>query len=275
MNFHIFSNLEDLGQAAAAHVAEIAAEAIPARGRFTVALSGGSLPQLLGSALVKQATDWSAWHVFWADERCVPLTHPDSNYVLAQQHLFAHIPIPPGQIHAPDTSLDPAQTAAAYQHTLAHLFDLHPPLPQPSNPSTSLRTSLPSSNLPTLQPSNPPPSNPPALPQFDLILLGMGEDGHTASLFPGHPLLQEAGRWVAPIFDSPKPPPQRITLTLPVLNNARHVAFITAGSGKADILPQVFAAGSTLPAHLVQPTSGHLDWFVDEAAAAKLKASDT
>ena len=117
--------------------------------------------------------------------------------------------------------------------------------------------------------SNPPTL--PLLPQFDLILLGMGEDGHTASLFPGHPLLKETERWVAPIFDSPKPPPQRITLTLPVLNNARQVAFITAGASKADILPQVFEPGSALPAHLVQPASGKLDWFVDEAAAAQLK----
>ncbi|MCK6623937.1 MAG: 6-phosphogluconolactonase [Anaerolineae bacterium] len=255
MNLYVFPNPQELGQAAAAHVAQIAAEAIPARGRFMVALSGGSLPQLLGPALVKQASDWSAWHVFWADERCVPLTHPDSNYILAKQYLFDHVPIPPGQIHAPDTALDPTQTAAAYETALAQVFTIPPSIPQPEEP--------------LLQPSNPPP-----LPQFDLILLGMGEDGHTASLFPGHPLLQETERWVAPIFDSPKPPPQRITLTLPVLNNARHVAFITAGSGKAGILPQVFAAGSTLPAHLVQPTSGHLDWFVDEAAAAKLKTSN-
>lgn len=240
MNLHVFPNPQELGQTAATHIAQLAAEAIPTRGRFTVALSGGSLPQLLGPALVKQASDWSAWHIFWADERCVPLTHPDSNYVLAKQYLFDHVPIPPGQIHAPNTSLDPAQTAATYEIILAQVFNVQP-------------------------------SNPPTLPQFDLILLGLGEDGHTASLFPGHPLLQETERWVAPIFDSPKPPPQRITLTLPVLNNARHVAFITAGAGKADILPQVFAAGSTLPAHLVQPTSGQLDWFVDEAAVTKLK----
>jgi 6-phosphogluconolactonase len=250
MNLHIFPNSQQLGESAAAHVAQLAKEAIAARGRFTVALSGGSLPQVLGPALVKQATDWSAWHVFWADERCVPPTHPDSNYFLAQQYLFDHVPIPPGQIHAPDTSLDPAQTAAAYQSTLAQVF-----------------AGL-SSSFPTFQPSNFPPC---PLPQFDLILLGMGEDGHTASLFPGHPLLQETERWVVPILDSPKPPPQRITLTLPVLNNACQVAFIATGAGKAAILPQVVAAGSTLPAHLVQPTSGHLHWFVDEAATANLK----
>ncbi|GIK41847.1 MAG: 6-phosphogluconolactonase [Chloroflexota bacterium] len=257
MELHIFPNPVQLGQAAAAHVAQLSAEAIAARGRFTVALSGGSLPQVLGPALVKQATDWSAWHVFWADERCVPLTHPDSNYFLAQQYVFDHVLIPPGQIHAPDTSLDPAQTAAAYQSTLAQVF---------ANQSSNHPTFEP--KAPYGQPSNLPP---PPLPQFDLILLGMGEDGHTASLFPGHPLLQETGRWVVPIFDSPKPPQQRITLTLPVLNNARQVAFIAAGAGKAAILPQVFAAGSILPAHRIQPTSGHLHWFVDEAAAANLK----
>ncbi|MCL4295648.1 MAG: 6-phosphogluconolactonase [Anaerolineae bacterium] len=252
MNLHIFPNLEELGQTAAAHVAQLSAEAIAVRGRFTLALSGGSLPQLLGPALVKQATDWSAWHVFWADERCVPLTQPDSNYFLAQQYLFDHVPIPPEQIHAPNTSLDPAQMAAAYQTVLAQVFSVQPPIPQPHDP-VDQTTKL------------------PAFPQFDLILLGMGEDGHTASLFPGHPLLQETERWVVPIFDSPKPPPQRITLTLPLLNNARQVAFIAAGAGKAAILPQVFAAGSPLPAHRVQPTSGHLHWFVDEAAAANLK----
>ncbi len=236
MNLHLCSTSQQLGQAAAAYVAQVSAAAIAARGRFSVALSGGSLPKLLGPALTAQPLDWSAWHVFWADERCVPPTHPDSNHFVAQAYLFAHAPIPSSQIYNPNTTLDPAQAAAAYQATLAQIFALHPP----------------------------------ALPRFDLILLGLGEDGHTASLFPGHPLLQETERWVAPIFDSPKPPPQRLTLTLPVLNHARQVAFITAGAGKADILAQVLAADSTLPAHLVQPSAGDLHWFVDEAAAARL-----
>ena len=253
MALHIFPDTQQLGAAAAIHVAELSAEAIPARRRFMVALSGGSLPKLLFPALVKQAIDWSGWRVFWADERCLPLTHPDSNYYLAQQYLFDHVPIPLEQIHAPDTSLDPAQTAAAYQNTLAQIFAPPPPTPLPDDPLLFQ------------------PATPPLLPQFDLILLGLGEDGHTASLFPGHPLLQETERWVAPIFDSPKPPPQRITLTLPVINNARQVAFIAAGAGKADILPRVLEAGSTLPARLVQPASAGLHWFVDEAAAAQLK----
>jgi 6-phosphogluconolactonase len=181
--------------------------------------------------------DWSTWHVFWADERCVPLTSPDSNYRLARKYLFDHVNIPPAQIYALDDSLDPAVAATAYQETLAQVF-------QPASD----------------------------LPRFDLILLGMGEDGHTASLFPNHPLLNEIERWVAPIFDSPKPPPERITLTLPVINNARQVIFLTTGAGKAEALSQISKNTDRLPAGMVQPANGDLHWFVDEAAAAGLPA---
>jgi 6-phosphogluconolactonase len=101
----------------------------------------------------------------------------------------------------------------------------------------------------------------------------MGEDGHTASLFPNHPVLAETGHWVAPIFDSPKPPPERITLTLPIINDARHIAFIAAGAGKADVLAQILGSGNRadgLPASRVRPVSGDLHWFIDQAAALKL-----
>ncbi len=254
MSLHVCSTLQELSHAAAAHVAQLSAEAVANRGRFIVALSGGSLPKILGPALAAEAIDWPAWHVCWADERCVPSSHPDSNYIVAKEYLFDHVPIPPGQIYNPDTSLNPTQTAAAYQSTLAHLFNRQAP-----------------GKASNLHPSTLPPS---PLPRFDLILLGLGEDGHTASLFPGHPLLHETGRWVAAIVDSPKPPPQRITLTLPVINNARAVVFITAGAGKAGALAQIFGgAEPPLPARLVQPTQGELHWFVDQAAAARLKAA--
>src|SRR6185436_19136200 len=104
MNLHIFLDSQQLGQAAAAHIARLSADAIAARGHFTVALSGGSLPKLIGPALVAQPVDWSAWHVFWVDERCVPQSDPESNHFVAQQYLFAHAPIPPTQIYNPDTS---------------------------------------------------------------------------------------------------------------------------------------------------------------------------
>jgi 6-phosphogluconolactonase len=241
-NLQIFPTLQQLAQAAAEYVARLSAQAIAERGRFAVALSGGSLPKILCPPLVadplQAQVGWSSWHVFWADERCVPLTDPDSNYRLAREYLFEQVDIPPGQIYPLDDAPGPAAAATAYQARLAEVFQ--PPAGQ--------------------------------RPRFDLILLGMGEDGHTASLFPQHSLLQETERWVAPVFDSPKPPLARITLTLPVINNARQVAFITTGAGKAEALSQVMRAdpASPLPAQRVQPATGELHWFVDEAAAAAL-----
>ena len=239
----IFSSKEELGQAVASLIARLSAQAIGDRGRFTVALSGGSLPKIVGPPLASEPQrgqiDWPAWHVFWADERCVPLDHPDSNFRLARQHLFDRVKIPTAQIYPIDDSFEPDITAKAYEAVLKQFFQ-----PEPGRP-----------------------------PRFDLILLGMGEDGHTPSLFPGHPLLDETARGVAAVFDSPKPPPERITLTLPVINQARHVIFVTAGGGKADILAQVLAPddpAKKVPAQLVHPTAGELFWFVDQAAAAKL-----
>lgn len=241
---HIFPTTEAVGRAAAELVAGLAAQAGAERGRFTVALSGGSLTKILGPWLVAEPwrtqIDWPAWHVFWADERCVPLDHPDSNYRLAREYIFDHVNIPPEQIYTLGETLEPASAATLYQSMLAAVF----------KPAAT------------------------QLPRFDLILLGLGEDGHTASLFPRHRLLRESQRWVAPVFDSPKPPPERITLTLPVINNARQVAVLAAGAGKADILARALgpaASPGALPVQMVRPGQGRLHWFVDEAAAAHLK----
>lgn len=239
-NFHIFETTTQLGQAAAEHVAYLSEQAIAQRGRFTIAVSGGSLPRLLFPLLVSEPLrtkiNWSKWYLFWADERCVPLTNPKSNYRLTRDYLLDHVDIPPSQIVPIDDSLNPAAAAADYQTKLTQIFD-------------------------------PPPGQ---LPRFDAVLLGMGEDGHTASLFPGHALLHEDSAWVAPIFDSPKPPPQRITLTLPVINQAQQVIFMAAGAGKVKALSAIVNGNSHLPAELVQPENGELHWFVDEAAAAGL-----
>ena len=211
------------------------------RGRFTVAFSGGSLPGLLCPGLVNEplrsTVAWPAWHVFWVDERCVPLTDPLSNYRRLREQLLDRVAIPAEQVHPVDTALDPETAARAYQADLVRTFR----------------------------------SAPDEWPRFDVILLGLGEDGHTASLFPGHALLRETRRRVAPVFDSPKPPPERITLTLPVLNQARHVTFITAGAGKAAALARVWGpdnAPKTLPAQLVQPVRGQVTWFVWTSSAA-------
>ncbi len=242
---HVFSAPADLTQAAAAHVACLAEEAVCARDRFIVAFSGGSLPGLLCPGLVveplRSRIDWPAWHIFWADERCVPTNDTRSNYQALREHLLDRVAIAPQQVYALDGSLarDPDAAAAAYQAQLVQVLQ-------------------------------PPPGE---VPRFDLILLGMGEDGHTASLFPSCPLLGETKRWVAPVFDSPKPPPERITLTLPVLNNARDIVFITAGASKADALARVLTRDEGTdapPARLVRPRAGQVTWFVDVLAASKL-----
>ena len=240
---HVLPTIEELGEAAAVHVSCLSAEAVAARERFTVALSGGSLIRLLCPHLVAESRrsqiEWSAWYVFWADERCVPLTDADSNYRLARETLFDLVDIPQTQIHPIDDTLDPVAAAGSYQSELARAF--RPGINQ--------------------------------LPRFDLILLGIGEDGHTASLFPGHPLLEETERWVAPVLDSPKPPPERITLTLPVLNAARQVVFLAAGGGKAAVLRKVLGTDvppGALPAQMVRPAEGEVHWFVDEAAGGNL-----
>ncbi|MFO8032219.1 MAG: 6-phosphogluconolactonase, partial [Desulfohalobiaceae bacterium] len=183
----------------ASQVALLAEQATAKQGRFRVALSGGSLLDILSPKLVtdplRSKINWTAWEVFWADERCLPLSSPDSNFAAANMLLFKHVHIPRDQIHPVDYSLGPTDAAQAYQETIKDVL-------QPAACH---------------------------LPRFDLILLGMGQDGHTASLFPGHVLLQEKQKWVAPVYDAPKPPKERITLTLPVINHARQVIFVATG----------------------------------------------
>jgi 6-phosphogluconolactonase len=236
----IFPNREELSAAVSAHVARLAKQAGREREAFYIALSGGSLLEMICAGLVspplRKDVDWARWHVFWADERCVPHSSPDSNYRAADHLLFRHVGIPRRQIHAMEDTLSPAEAAKAYEFVLARVFSLWAG----------------------------------RVPRFDLILLGIGEDGHTASLFACHPLLSETRRWVAPVYDAPKPPPERITLTLPVINNARHVVFVALGESKA---PAVAAAvgpdqkDPLLPARQVNPTEGDVQWFLDDHAA--------
>jgi 6-phosphogluconolactonase len=240
----VISNTRALtGAAVAAEVARLSAQAVAERGRFTVALSGGSLVEMIAPGLLERSrsgeVNWPAWQVFWADERCVPSASPDSNYAMAEELLFRHVPLPKNQIYTLEEARGPEGAATAYEAFLQRFFALAPGQP----------------------------------PRFDLILLGMGEDGHIASLFPGHPLLDETRRRVVPVTDSPKPPPERVTLTLPVINNACHIIFVTAGAGKAGVLRQVLgtnAQGEALPARRVSPAYGTLQWFIDADAAKQL-----
>jgi 6-phosphogluconolactonase len=235
---HIFQTVEQVGHGVAELVAGLSRSAVTERRLFTVAISGGSLPKIIGPELaagaIRTQIDWPAWQVFFADERCVPLDDPESNFRLAREQLFERVPIPSSQIHPINDSLPAAAAAEAYELVLQELF------------------------------------GPDLWPRFDLILLGMGPDGHIASLFPDHALLSEHKRWVAAIANSPKPPPSRITLTLPVLNNARSVVFVVTGSGKAEILPRVLKADSKYPAGMVSPVEGQVHWFLDQGAASHL-----
>ncbi len=243
----ISANRGRTGAAAADLVAQLAAQTVSVRGIFTVALSGGSLVEMIAPGLLEHSRrgriKWQAWNVFWADERCVPPVCPDSNYALAQESLFRHVPLLEANIYSVEVDRGPQGAADAYEAYLRSFFA-------------------------------PPPGR---FPRFDLILLGMGGDGHTASLFPGHPALDETRRWVVPVLDSPKPPPERITLTLPVINNARNVIFMTAGAGKARALKEVLgagAAGKGPPARRVSLRDGAVQWFIDDEAAELLGSED-
>jgi len=241
-----FSDPTDLVDSLATFIIKAQKESVEKRGRFTVAISGGSLPKQLNGLIDKPGVRWDLWHVFYADERVVPLDHPDSNHRLCSESLFSKVPIPPHNIHSIDPSLldDLEELADSYEQELIREFSS---------------------------------KNAVKYPVFDLILLGVGPDGHTASLFPGHALLVEDDRWVAYLDDSPKPPPKRITLTLPVINHAARVAFVASGASKVDTLKTVLddpEAG--LPASRVRPmTPGQVYWFVDDAASEKVKYPKT
>ncbi|MEO6390845.1 MAG: 6-phosphogluconolactonase, partial [Pyrinomonadaceae bacterium] len=218
----------------------IAREAIAERGRFDVALSGGSTPrmtyEMLASEEYSSRVDWPLVHFFWSDERCVAPDNEQSNYLLAAEAMLNHLPIEPEQIHRMHGEDESAQAAAAYE--------------------AELRTHFGSDE-----------------PRFDLIYLGMGDDGHTASLFPGSPAVDDLDHLVSAPFVE-KFQTHRLTMTLLTINAAAQVIFLTAGAAKTNVLREVLRDGDSgaapLPARLVRPANGDLLWLVDEAAAAKL-----
>lgn len=238
----VYSLSTGLSSALASFIVKAQKESIEKKGRFTVALSGGSLPKQLKGLINNPGVRWDKWQVFYADERVVPLDHPDSNHHLCATEIFQRVPIPPANIHTLDPALldDLEELSDAYEKELIREFAQ----------KDSAR-----------------------FPVFDLILLGIGSDGHTCSLFPGHELLAEEDRWVAYLEDSPKPPPRRITFTYPVLNHAARVAFVATGEGKADVLSTILDRPEEgLPASRVRPVHpGQLYWFVDDNASAKLQ----
>ena len=246
-----YPDAERLAQAVADHFVRLARQAVANNGRFAVALAGGSTPRvaytLLAGNEFATRVDWSHVHVFWGDERCVPPDHADSNYGMAREALLEHVPLPPENVHRIRGELAPAQAAAGYENALRAFFS-PPAEDRQANGETNVA-------------------------RFDLILLGMGDDGHTASLFPGTVAVSEHTRWVMANFVE-KLDSWRITLTSAVINAAANVTFVVSGSGKAERLRQVLTGPyqpDALPAQLVNPDRGRLRWLVDEAAATLLK----
>jgi 6-phosphogluconolactonase len=243
-DIRIHSNSQVVAEAAASFVLEVGQQAIRAHGRFLIALSGGTTPAMLYRALASPTFaarfDWSRSIFFFSDERCVSPDDPRSNYALAHKTLFTPLNIQPSQIYRMAGESSDLQAAASeYEQQLRLATNTVPPV----------------------------------LPSLDLILLGLGEDGHTASLFPGSPVLQNYQCAIA-ATQSPKDPPHRLSMTLAAINRASVILFLTTGSGKAEavraILDPKTEAERQLPASLVKPEEGRLIWFLDQAAAAKL-----
>jgi 6-phosphogluconolactonase len=246
VNLSVSVDADALARAAAEQFVELARAAILARGRFTVALSGGSTPrrmyQYLAATPLRDRVDWSRVEVFWGDERGVPPDHPDSNFAMASAALLDRVPIPRHVVHRMHAELPDRGTAASgYQLEIARAFDVD----EAGQP-----------------------------PSFDLLLLGMGSDGHTASLFPGFEALREGRRWAVSVDAPQRPPAARITLTAPILNRAREIRVLVAGADKAATLRAVLEGPhepERRPIQLVRPENGRMIWLVDQAAASELQ----
>ena len=238
-NTILCQNPSDLARRAAEEFVRLANLYVTENGRFSVVLSGGSTPKSLYTLLATpgfcNSIRWSQVYLFWGDERCVPLDHPDSNYRMAHEALISKVPIPKENIFRMKGERSPQDAADEYEQELIKYFNLTEA----------------------------------TLPCFDLILLGLGEDGHTASLFPGSIALTETKHLVtAPYVEHLKT--HRLTLTLPVLNNSAFIFFLVAGINKAPVLREVLQSESDdndFPAQKIKPQKGKLVWFVDKAAA--------
>jgi 6-phosphogluconolactonase len=239
LDTRVFPGLDSLSRGVLDEVLRNYHDAIAQRGRFAIALSGGHTParmySLWGAAgKYNEETDWNRVHVFWGDERYVTPDDPLSNYRMARETLLSHVPIPDGNVHpAPTTLPTPEKAAEAYDAQLREFFGA-------------------------------------GEPEFDVTLLGLGPEGHTVSLFPGSPALEETKRWVVAVQVAATPP-NRVTFTLPVLNRSRNTYFLVAGEDKRKILAALGAESdsrtSEYPAGRVRPVNGRVLWFLDQAAA--------
>ncbi|KAJ3663702.1 hypothetical protein Zmor_007931 [Zophobas morio] len=225
---HVVKNRAEVVKKLADLIAEVSVKKISTSGVFNIGVSGGSLVGFLKEGLPKINTDFSKWRVFFCDERVVPEDSPDSTYGQYKE-LATTLKLKENQFVTIKQGISAEEAAEDYGRQMARHF-------------------------PEVE-----------WPEFDMLLLGMGPDGHTCSLFPGHKLLEEKTKWVAPITDSPKPPPSRVTMTFPVINNALYCVFAACGKEKADMVKRILVDKEDLPATRVLP-SGTLVWILDEEA---------
>ncbi len=240
MKLNIFNNESEVLSALADHFVKIANDKIAANGKFSVALSGGSSPkklyELLASLTYADELNWEKVYFFFGDERNVPHTDKDSNYLMAKKALFDPLQINPANVFAVDTSLAPKEAAKKYEEEIEQFFD--------------------EGEL-----------------SFDLVLLGLGDNSHTASLFPFTPVLHDRTPGVSEVFLEDQQV-FRITLNAPLINEAQHIAFLVYGEGKAIAVHHVLEDDEDIeeyPAQLIEPIVGEIQWFLDEAAASMLK----
>lgn len=242
MNLEVFKNAEQLSHALAEWITSLIEETLSRQEQFSLVLSGGNTPKklhiLLASSPFKDRIDWKKIHVFFGDERAVPLDDERNNARMAFDTLLNKVPVPPEQIHIMDTDLSPEAAAMEYEEELCEYFgtDILP------------------------------------VKTFDLVLLGMGDDGHTLSLFPGTPIIHEEKSWVSSFFLKSQNM-NRITLTKNIVNRAKHIVFMISGKEKANALHEVVEGvrnPDQYPAQVILPTSGELHFFMDEAAASLL-----
>lgn len=237
----VYPDLEALQAATAERIAELAEATGRERGRLLLAISGGSGPpgvfRRLCDEPLRGRVPWGQLSLIWCDERVVPFDSPDSNYRLARETLIDHVPIPSIQVYPVATYYEPGRAAEIYSRQVAALLEAHGG-------------------------------------RIDIALLGMGPDGHTASLFPGHPQLDASpGAMAVSVLDSPKPPPARVTLTPEALNRAANAIFLVSGADKAARVREALRGPynpKATPAQVVRPPAGQLIWMLDQAAAAEL-----
>jgi 6-phosphogluconolactonase len=242
MNKEVFKDLDQLSRALAEWITSLIEETLTRKERFSFVLSGGNTPKklnaLLSSTPYKERIDWKKIHIFWGDERAVSFEDDRNNARMAFDTLLNKVDIPRNQIHIMDTSLSPEQVALQYAKLLQEYFGT---------------TALP-------------------VQTFDLVLLGMGDDGHTLSLFPGQPIIQEEKLWTGSLFLKAQDM-YRITLTKNIVNHSNHIVFLVSGKEKAHALHEVLEGERNpdkYPSQVIVPTQGELHFFMDEAATAEL-----